>query len=562
MELRTDRFKFKDLFPDKAKKYAQKLHIKADEIEFVRKGIPIDPKDIEVKEGERAAIRYVTTPHLDRDSEILIPTGAVLDDFRQSPSVLYGHDYRSLPIGKDLWIKPTTRGILAKTQYAKHQFAEDVYQCVRGKFLNSNSVGFIPVESVNQDDKKAFADWQDTLEKEFEIPKDESGKAKNIYTKWIMLEHSDVPVASNAQSLNVAVSKGDLPIQSERLKKDLGIVIIKDIKKKEDLEIEIVKDDEKSNTEAKKEFAEAVGYLGELDNLKYEVSKDELGRKVEKMSIEGKPSGDRHYSKIEDLGWVRIIKGKELFKDEEIITKPETPGKYHRIPVESPDKHKGHRIRTIVISASKGIKALYCGQCKKVITYLFDVNKWSMQEAQAWVSEHKSLEAETVGDITDELNQEEKEVFLEEKHESDDFADVKETVNIIREQFEKILEEKDEHITDLKEGRVLSRKNRKIVKDAITALNAVLKADSAGTQEDEESEGGGNVTERDIEVMKDGEKEFSKEDIVKLVKEVSGEQMGEILEDAFKKALDPEKIKDMVSEGIRIEVKKLQGKVE
>jgi len=106
MELRTDRFKFKDLFPDKAKKYAQKLHIKADEIEFVRKGIPIDPKDIEIKEGERAAIRYVTTPHLDRDSEILVPTGAMLDDFRQSPSVLYGHDYRSLPIGKDLWIKP------------------------------------------------------------------------------------------------------------------------------------------------------------------------------------------------------------------------------------------------------------------------------------------------------------------------------------------------------------------------------------------------------------------------------------------------------------------------
>ena len=236
MELRTDRFKFKELFPEKAKKYAQKLHVKADEIEFVRKGIPIDPKDIEIKEGERAAIRYVTTPHLDRDSEILIPTGAMLDDFRQSPSVLYAHDYKGLPVGKDLWIKPTAKGILAKTQYAKHQFAEDVYQCVRGKFLNSNSVGFIPVESVKPDDKKAFAELQETLEKDFEIPKKESGKAKNIYTKWIMLEHSDVPVASNAQSLNLAVSKGDLPIQSERLRKDLEIEVVKD---KKDREIEV-----------------------------------------------------------------------------------------------------------------------------------------------------------------------------------------------------------------------------------------------------------------------------------------------------------------------------------
>ena len=105
MELRTDRYKLKEVFPDKAKVYAQKLKIKAGELEYVRKGIPIDPGDIEIKEGERAAIRLVTTPHLDRDGEILIPSGAILDDFRQSPSVMYVHDYRGLPIVSDQWIK-------------------------------------------------------------------------------------------------------------------------------------------------------------------------------------------------------------------------------------------------------------------------------------------------------------------------------------------------------------------------------------------------------------------------------------------------------------------------
>ena len=105
-ELRTDRYKLKELFPEKAKKYAQKLKTKATELEFIRKGIPIDPKDIEIKEGERAAIRLVTTPHLDRDGEILMPHGAMLDDFRQSPSVLYAHDYKGLPVGHDQWIKP------------------------------------------------------------------------------------------------------------------------------------------------------------------------------------------------------------------------------------------------------------------------------------------------------------------------------------------------------------------------------------------------------------------------------------------------------------------------
>ena len=82
MELRTDRYKLKEIFPERAKRYAQKLHIKADEIEYVRKGIPIDPSDITIEEGERAAIRLITTPRLDRDGEILLPDGAILDDFR------------------------------------------------------------------------------------------------------------------------------------------------------------------------------------------------------------------------------------------------------------------------------------------------------------------------------------------------------------------------------------------------------------------------------------------------------------------------------------------------
>lgn len=100
MELRTERMKLADVFPDKAKAWARRLHIKADDIDYVRKGIPIDPQEITIEDGERAAIRFVSTPHLDRDNEILMPDGAVLDAFRESPTVLYGHDYSSLPIDR------------------------------------------------------------------------------------------------------------------------------------------------------------------------------------------------------------------------------------------------------------------------------------------------------------------------------------------------------------------------------------------------------------------------------------------------------------------------------
>jgi len=347
-ELRTDRFKLKEVFPDKAKVYAQKLKIKAGELEYVRKGIPIDPGDIEIKEGERAAIRLVTTPHLDRDGEILIPSGAILDDFRQSPSVMYAHDYRGLPIGSDQWIKQVKQGILAKTVYAKHQFAEDVYQCVKDRHLNSNSVGFIPVEVVSQEDKKQFELTQGVLEKDYGISRDESVKAKNIYTKWIMLEHSDVPIASNAQSLNLAVSKGELVIHSDRLKKDLEIEVVKDI------EIEVVGDEEKFYYSFICDPCQLIFEEHEFPTVKPPIETMKCPKCGDELELRGAPKRD-----WDNIAWYGYR-----------LTKPETTENYIRIPVSG--GHKGHRIRTITISEEQGISALYCGTCKIVMTYLFD----------------------------------------------------------------------------------------------------------------------------------------------------------------------------------------------
>jgi hypothetical protein len=223
MDLRTEKFKLFEILPEKARYYANILGKKVDEIELTRKGIPIDVKTMKIEEGERAAIRLITTPNLDRDNEILVPHGAMLEDFEKSPSVLWVHDYKSLPIGKDVEISIRKEGILAKTVYANHAFAEDVFQAVKGGFLNGTSVGFIPVEQVSSEDGRAFRYWQEKLEKDYAVPREESGKAKNIYTKWILLEHSDVPVPANAQALNLAVAKGYLDFQSERIKKDFGI---------------------------------------------------------------------------------------------------------------------------------------------------------------------------------------------------------------------------------------------------------------------------------------------------------------------------------------------------
>lgn len=64
---------------------------------------------------------------------------------------------------------------------------------------------------------------------------------------------------------------------------------------------------------------------------------------------------------------------------------PETTKNYHRIPVGT--KKKDAKIRTINIG--KGIKALYDAKNKIIVTYLFDVKKYSMKQAREWVKQHK-----------------------------------------------------------------------------------------------------------------------------------------------------------------------------
>ncbi len=90
----------------------------------------------------------------------------------------------------------------------------------------------------------------------------------------------------------------------------------------------------------------------------------------------------------------------------EEVTKPEITDNTIRIPVDSGD-HEGHKMRTIEISAKEGISALYCVNDKKVLTYIFDKEKWDMDKAKEWVSEHKSFNVEheiSQNEILDELD--------------------------------------------------------------------------------------------------------------------------------------------------------------
>lgn len=185
MDLITQKMRLIDVNPELAKSYGESMGIEPDAVEFVRKGLV---SETQFEDGEHAAISYITTNSIDRDGEIVEPSGADLEAYRKNPVVLFGHNYQELPIGKNIWIKQDEKGLIAKTVYASHDFAQTVYNYRKEGFPLAQSIGFIPIE------------WEDS-------PGDVKG-CRRRYRKWALLEYSDVPVPANPEAVAVAISKG------------------------------------------------------------------------------------------------------------------------------------------------------------------------------------------------------------------------------------------------------------------------------------------------------------------------------------------------------------------
>jgi len=150
---------------------------------------------------------------------------------------------------------------------------------------------------------------------------------------------------------------------------------------------------------------------------------------IENKSIPGEGEVKKVYTDIELLevsqvvvpanpsavqGEAKYQNAIKTFKELNMITKPEPEVTENtiRIRVEDPDKFVEDSFRTITISADKGIKAVI-GKYKSdpdgpthTQSYIFDKDKWTVEEAQSWVNERKSFETiETkAGRIISEAN--------------------------------------------------------------------------------------------------------------------------------------------------------------
>lgn len=184
--------KVKDISPALGQRVREKYKL-TDDMPFIRKGLI--PEDLRFDEGERSAVDYITTAAVDRDHEIVDPQGGVIEEFMKNPVVLFGHNHYEMPIGKAAWIRSDAKGLIAKTMYANTAKANEVYEYRKAGFPLAKSIGFIPIKTED-------------------FPEGSPERAQGVrrkYTEWLLLEYSDVPVPSNPEALEIAVSKGLIP---------------------------------------------------------------------------------------------------------------------------------------------------------------------------------------------------------------------------------------------------------------------------------------------------------------------------------------------------------------
>ncbi len=143
--------------------------------------------DVEIKEDFLRVT--ISTADRDRDGDIVVPTGAIIENFLKNPVVLFGHNYASLPVGRCRALSISDDKIEADVEFAPadvNPLAPHVENAYRKGFMNSWSIGFIPLEYEPLGEGKGYK-----------------------YTKWELLEFSAVPVPANPNALTEvrAISK-------------------------------------------------------------------------------------------------------------------------------------------------------------------------------------------------------------------------------------------------------------------------------------------------------------------------------------------------------------------
>src|SRR5262249_48189447 len=155
----------------------------------------------------------ITTDTIDRDGEVVIPSGIDLTFYRRSPVVMWSHKYDLPPIAKNLWVKQDAHGLLAETQFATTERGREAWELYKGGFLSGWSIGFLPSRESGY--------YGPPSQKELAERPDRRG-AKAIVRKSELVEYSAAPIPCNPTALSRAIQNGVLNMSAKTLE-ELGV---------------------------------------------------------------------------------------------------------------------------------------------------------------------------------------------------------------------------------------------------------------------------------------------------------------------------------------------------
>lgn len=99
------------------------------------------------KEADRTVEVVVSSGDVARDGAIIDQSGWNTRNYERNPVVLWGHDDHSLPIARATETRIEGGDMVQVHEFANHARAEEVFQAVRGGFVNATSVRWIPGET-------------------------------------------------------------------------------------------------------------------------------------------------------------------------------------------------------------------------------------------------------------------------------------------------------------------------------------------------------------------------------------------------------------------------------
>jgi len=133
------------------------------------------------KPGEDVDLELViTTGDIDRDFEVLDPSGCVYEQFLKNPVVLWAHDMVQLPVGKGVYLRAVENGWALGVKFVPadvDEFAGKVAWYYANGYLHDTSIRFRPLEAEPKDFK---VDGYYTR-----------------FTRWELLEASAVTIGAN-----------------------------------------------------------------------------------------------------------------------------------------------------------------------------------------------------------------------------------------------------------------------------------------------------------------------------------------------------------------------------